>query len=285
MFFVTTSDVGTLLGATYAALPPYLLTMTVALKRGAWTVGRAAALVNCLVYGFFFITKGNRGALVAVCCYLLIRTIGAGKNGWSKFMRAGVLIGGIVVVLNHVIPILEALNRALASFGIQADGINKTLDIWSAGQDIDNGRDYLWTRSLDALPCPETCVTGGGIGFAESTLGTYAHNLIIQHMMEGGILYALVPSVSVILAVWLLFRGKNWFLVASIAVTGVFIPLMLSNVYWVQPTYWLATYFLWSSPARSRSLGVASDSDEAAPSLKSPFGLKSGAQLRPYVAQ
>ncbi len=238
-------DSSQLLGISYLILPGFFCSL-LGIFHFSDRLGLMISCTNVLVYSYFFLTKGNRGALLCIISVAVLYFIFNKKTPIKLRIYKFIFIILLFILLYlNIYTILSFFSHILSLININIYALDKTMDLVRNNQDIDSGRTYIFNQLLSVLTNPKEIILGKGIGFFEYYFQTYTHNLFTQYYIEGGIGYLLVPIYLSINLIYLLFRSKKKELALLIFLTStIVVQLMLSNVYWLQPLYWILAYYV-----------------------------------------
>lgn len=236
-------DIGILLGISYNFLVPFVLTLNRLWfnKIEAKTLFKFVIYSNLIVYSYFYLTSGNRGAILLILIYIIFEWLLRLKNNVLGVTFKITLISTLIVILFNFINTLYFMDKLLKLIGVEIYAIQKTINILASNQSIDSGRSYIINILFDSVG-NQPLWWGKGIGYIEDYLGYYSHNIFIQYLFEGGIIY-LIPFVLLFGYVLILSFRKNYYQEFMIIfTTTILFQLILSNVYWLNPYYW---FMLW----------------------------------------
>lgn len=240
--FINSPTIGYLLGISYNFLPGYLATLFFLFfyrQKNLLTILLSSS--NFLIYSIFFIYKGNRGILLLVFLYLCSKYLFKKTSSIISKLWRGQLLLLLVIIFLYIENVVLYLGHFFAKIGIPLYALEKAVALLTSGEHLDNGRGYL-IRKLFSLVELKNLISGGGVGFVEHLIGIYSHNLFVQYLFEGGILYLICLLVSlyhVVKQSSLHDEQNEIFRISLFAVIG---QLMLSNVYWLNPFYWYIIY-------------------------------------------
>ena len=250
LFFGNTEDAGTLLGASYALVGPLACCAAVAVNRDLIVAWRLAALCVALVLSFELLIEANRGAIVCLGALgvLYLATRGTARRG-VVIWRYCVLGVACWLVIQYGGAMLLWVSERLAGLGVNSRAVEHSIDLESRGASLDSGRAELIERGISLLSSWEHWMFGRGVGYFEEAVGTYVHNLAIECLVEGGLLYCLFPLATIgRCLIALVSKREDWPVLIVGLCVGV-VPLMLSSVYWTFPAYWLFVYYVWCGRA------------------------------------
>lgn len=240
--FKNQNDVGNILGISYAILPLYFSGIVV-LKDSKILKSlffKIYIYLITILYSYFYISIANRGALLCTIIFVSILLLFQKyKNVKNRLKVFSFLVVIVSLVFLNLRKILEIVNRLLLLFNIKVTAIEKSMVLINDGENLDSGRMFIIDKTLSTISSLSNLLFGKKIGFIENEIGTYTHNFIIQFLIEGGIVYLLL------LFIFLYYFFKHFFikndnLIYIFLLTSSLLPLMLSNVYWLNPLFWFS---------------------------------------------
>ncbi|AXI67135.1 hypothetical protein DP112_03270 [Streptococcus suis] len=239
-------DIGYLLGLSYNFLTGYLTAIYLLFfnkeKKSIFVI--LICVINLFIYSYFYAFFGNRGTILLIVIYLFLKWyLALNKSIIGRVVQFFSAIVSIFVIQNWI-QLLIWLNNFLQSLGLNIYAIEKTINLLISNQNIDSGRNFL-VNKLFTLVDFDDLFFGKGIGFIETTLGIYSHNLFVQSLFEGGICFTIFLLYVLLKLFGIFAKEKTWFanfvLLATVSVMG---QLMLSNVYWLNPIFWFLFYLV-----------------------------------------
>ena len=223
------------------------------LKKIYWVI-----YIPSLVAGTGILMYGNRGAILSVFTMAVILffnregniAIGEKKASRRKlilFLLCAFLAGYLVYNLGEVFAwaysIAESIFDEMPSFFVK---MNKYIGL----NDISNGRSEL--NDIIFRLIGDRPFLGYGIGaFNHYTGYSYPHNFFYQLWFEGGILFTIIPTATVLFTLYKLFFsqiGDKEICVALCFVTSLALPrFLLSSDIWADRFFWVMVFFvLWN---------------------------------------
>lgn len=196
-------------------------------------------LLPIAFYSVLYAMYASRGAMLAIGVFIVFYLIVKGGKGSFAVAAFASVVG--VIVFANLIPIVTALVSGLQSIGVEIYALEKLLVRADAG-DITSGRDDLYSVGLEMFI--KSPLWGHGVGAFEVRYGdgeTYVHNIILQQLIEGGLLL-FIPLTLVVLQSFIQIFNKSLpqetrlFLV-FLMTTGL-IELLFSNYLWRAQGYW-----------------------------------------------
>ena len=223
------------------------------LKKICWII-----YIPTLVAGIGILMYGNRGAIISAFAMGVIlffnreRNIVIGEKKASRrklvlFLLCAFLAGYLIYILGEVFAcaysIAEGIFDEMPSFFVK---MNKYIGL----NDISNGRSEL--NDIIFRLIGDRPFLGYGIGaFTHYTGYSYPHNFFYQLWFEGGILFTIIPTATVLFALYKLFFSQiedKEICVALCFVTSLALPrFLLSSDIWADRFFWVMVFFvLWN---------------------------------------
>lgn len=243
--FVET-DTGTWTGLSYAILPIFLSAIIgLSFEKGY----RIISVFLLIVYLMILMRYGIRGFWLITFLFLLILfyRLSVDKISDKKDKIKALLILSVIVLLVCIVYfnlsqiIIFIRSFLINHFDIRIYALDKY--IYYLGKDnITNGRDGLYSEALKIIK--ENWLVGRGVGYYESKTGYYVHNIFLQSMCEGGIIYLIPILFLVIYSIFrLLFYGNikldnyktSYFIMIFFCSFAV---LLFSSVIWQLNIFW-----------------------------------------------
>lgn len=207
------------------------------------------SVINIFALTIKFVSFAPRGVWVIVAtaiAFQLFWKLCIGKTKGLRlfsttFIIIVFLVGVIFMVYNLEYIIVVMNNFLINKFNIRVYALEKYLRYLTQGKLL-NGRDYTWGLAMELIS--KKPLFGHGIGYYENlTGGSYCHNIFLEALCEGGILFAIPITLYIVgmisKIVNSVFEQKiaeyHWN-VFSFCV-GIII-LFFSSSYWVHTIFW-----------------------------------------------
>lgn len=200
-----------------------LLILLIAQIIGTFSAGGRGGSVLLLTYGILF------------CIKLLI----------DKHVKKKVM--GLIVILCIIIAIIIALpklltipffysafNRAFAFVGV--NGIN-----WSGT----SGRDMVYSSAISCIK--KSPILGYGIFHYYNVMNNYPHNLFLELLLQGGIIFFLIGLMIIVLIFYKLFKliqSNNKYILIGVLWIYAIINLQFSGSYLYDSVFWFSSVFI-----------------------------------------
>lgn len=182
-----------------------------------------------------FLNVAGRGSLAAFLSFFILYLLIVCKKKWVHYITVTILLAGIVLLFN-IKPVFTFISEFLDTYHLHIEAIDKTLHKISIGS-ISSGRDILLWQAISGLT-PVKLILGRGIAGYDAAFGIYPHNIILNIFTDYGLLGLFVAGFSIANFI-LLFKkregGKEYIL---IFISGCFVPMFFSFVYWWWPGVW-----------------------------------------------
>lgn len=198
-----------------------------------------SVFLSVQLYGV--ITTGARGAMLLVIFYIifiLILSMNSLKN-YAKYSLTLLSFGLIIYLswplLSEIPMISNSWDRAFAYVG--ENGIN-----WGGT----SGRDIVYKNALETISVKP--IKGYGL-FNYFNFTSFPHNIFLEVLLQGGVLYFTVFLIILISMFYKLYRiiGNNkLFLIYSVIFSYPFIMLLFSGSYTSNGLFWFAVSFIYS---------------------------------------
>lgn len=182
-----------------------------------------------------FLNVAGRGSLVAFLSFFILYFLFVCKKQWVHFITVTILLAGVVLLFN-IKPVFMFISEFLHTYNLHIEAVNKTLHKISIGS-ISSGRDVLLWQALSGLT-PVKLILGRGIAGYDAAFGIYPHNIILNIFTDYGLLGLSLIGFSIANFISLFKKrddGKEYIL---IFISGCFVPMFFSFVYWWWPGIW-----------------------------------------------
>lgn len=223
----------------YAMLPSVMVFFTYALRKKSLYY-----LSLTIICGIFMVIYGSRGAVLALCLYVLLFYILC-YSQTHRIFKASILFIAMAVLcyifMFTTIPI-DILNGISNKLDISSYAINKFIMMLERGiSESSSGRDIVYEGILNNRQRDISTLFGKGLLSVENSYNMYAHNLFLQALSDYGMLGVLF---LVCLLVWItvkIFKMKNnnMFTILLLLYSVSFGRLLVSSDIWVRTEFWL----------------------------------------------
>lgn len=215
-----------------------------------WKIGIKKNLIKYIVYiivfgpllNFLFV-NASRGVFLAIAVAIVLCIICNLKNVKQKIISIGVILIIAIILLIFAENILGAIKQITDKFNISLSMVDKNLYLLEQGE-IGDGRDEIYENALKGIT--EHPILGNGIGRFDFDYGTYPHNLALQLLYEGGIVFLIIMFAPIVMTfILLIFRDKtkvkNRYLLIFLIGSSI-VKLMLSYEFWSDLYFWIILY-------------------------------------------
>lgn len=181
------------------------------------------------------IAVGSRGPILSIAMYTIIEVFNNVKERKPFYTLLIFLIG--VVILIYFDKIVLYLYEFLNNYGIYS----RTLYLFSQEDGIHlSNREYIYNYAIELIL--EHPILGVGIAGDRYFLGTYAHNLFLEIILDYGVIFGSIISVILICffikSIFLLPQNKSFDFIKIIFCIGI-VPLMISSSYLADAWFWV----------------------------------------------
>ena len=144
-------------------------------------------IMIAIIVPLLYVTLGTRGAIICIVLIILydMYLMTKNRNKLVFFFYLMLIVGAFTYLLYA--PILNYARNILANKGLYTDVIDKILNY---GITYGNGRDTIWKKDFEYIS--QHWLMGGGIGVDRAIFnnsGAYAHNFVIELLMDFGIIF------------------------------------------------------------------------------------------------
>ena len=213
----------------------------------------------CYIYSAYLLVRllmvANRGAALSIFFCVIILSLysfdkdkGIRFSSWKVVFVAVIGIISGMLLMNNLVGILEALQRFFYKYFDNVPSVILKMHRYAVQEDIMNGRLEIYQFAWDAIK--KSPIYGHGLcTFYNYSKGLYIypHNFILQHLFEGGILFAFAP---ILLTFKLLMdvilgkiKNKSEFIIATMLLCQCIPKLLLSTDAWYNTALWMMIAF------------------------------------------
>ncbi|HIZ87536.1 MAG TPA: O-antigen ligase family protein [Candidatus Coprenecus pullistercoris] len=168
--------------------------------------------------------SGGRGGLLLLLLYFIFFV-------YKKIKSQKV---NIISILGLILLLMILLFLVFKFNILNTTGFSRLVDTFQQG---DSNRAILQTKALESFS--ESPIWGHGIGSIFFEIGTYSHNILIDIMVETGIIGLISIVLFVIKCSSILIKKNDY---NSLFITIIFIYALTLNTF---SGYWLANHLLW----------------------------------------
>lgn len=205
------------------------------------------------------VIPGGRGATILSMVYIVLipalsYKIKAARNK-NKMM---IVLGGFLLIGVFYLPAF------LTGSDVASSGLERAIQFLGTDGQLDwegsSGRDVIYAQALNLIG--DRPIFGYGLfGFSEDLGAPYAHNLFLDVLLSGGVIFLLIA----ISAIWMMVaRAKTaikvdeGFSVVIVFLAYALVSLMFSGTFLVAPEFWFVFFLIFAWRRRSPALAVES---------------------------
>lgn len=201
-----------------------------------WIYIISIILILCTVY--FLINVGSRGAILSLILCLLFCLFYLDNKSIRlsyKFLFLSFILIFVILNFSYIVHRIYDLLLVYNVYSIPLERIIISLD---TGADLDSGRSYIYDDVIQGFK--DSPIFGNGIASFDNYSGLYPHNIFLQQLYEGGIVFGL-PILTITLLSFKIMnsnleRNTRYFIVFLI--TASIPQLLLSSYFWSSHIYW-----------------------------------------------
>ena len=215
-----------------------------------WKIGIKKSLIKYLTYiivfwplfNFLFV-HASRGVFLAIGISFILCILCKLKKQKQRLIFLLIILILSIVIFIFAENILESLQQLTNKFNISLSIIDKNINLLEQGE-LGDGRNEIYQEALNGIV--ENPILGNGIGQFDFNYGTYPHNLVLQLLYEGGIIFLIIVFVPIISILLLLIFDtklelKNIYLIIFLIGSSI-VKLMLSYEFWSDVYFWITLY-------------------------------------------
>ena len=209
--------------------------------------GKKLSLIFSIIASIVLVVVGSRGAIVALAVFLILYIFGFSTKGKSNYRRFSkwVLIFLLILFCVFYENILNGISSALGMFGYNSRTIGYLL-IGNGAFERIGGRGDIWNHAIQAIGFIGKGVLGDRTVLRnEVGSPTYAHNFILEFLIDYGWIFGLTIVVFIIHTVVKAFiiskRSENDTLktLAYSMISIIFVKHMVSSSFFISFDFWL----------------------------------------------
>ncbi|MEH7502853.1 O-antigen ligase family protein [Neobacillus drentensis] len=185
---------------------------------------------------------GSRGTILVLLLVILLSVLFSKKLAIGKKLFISVFFGIIIYLVIKNDLVIKIIDYLFFDLGIKSYALEKLRMMVIDGiAESSSGRDVLYSSILFYIK--QNPVIGYGIGYSESVLGLYPHNIFLQIMLESGFI-----ALTCWLCIWIYCSYKyrilsmeqetGIFKITTLVISVALGRLLVSSDFWLRPEYW-----------------------------------------------
>lgn len=196
-------------------------------------------LVLVLLPSYFLINVGARGAILSLVISVILSFIYINNKPIKVFsFKVFSILAILVLLLFNFSDIIFWLYDLFNEYDIRSIALERVVDMIDNDLDLTTGRDTLLDVAI--LGFMDSPIIGNGIGSFDNYSGFYPHNLFLQQIYEGGVVFGFPILIITLLSFYFLNsnvdRIMRFFLIYLITTSVV--HLFFSSYFWSSSIYW-----------------------------------------------
>ncbi|MDY0016225.1 MAG: O-antigen ligase family protein [Candidatus Delongbacteria bacterium] len=186
------------------------------------------------------INIGSRGAFVSLFIFLLLLFVTKIKYKSIRYLFLFSISITSFFIVEYAWTILNWIQFTLMKYDLSIYALDKTV-LYYANEKLFNSRDFIWANALKGIK--EFSIFGYGIGSYEVIYDIFIHNIFLQSLWEGGLIFFIpillifLKTLSVSLSSSLTDRNKHIFLIYLLSLS--YFSLLFSSKFWMNQSFWL----------------------------------------------
>lgn len=202
------------------------------------------AFINIFTTSLFLFLVGSRGTIVAFLFSIFLIVLYINNKSVKLFsLKTFFIIFICFFLYDNAEKIIVFLADFLYLNNVNSIGIERVVDSIYDGGDLSSGRDVLFENAINGFYVSP--FLGNGIGAFDNYSGFYPHNVFIQALYEGGIIFGLPIILIIIYSIYLLnaeiSKQIRWLYIYVIS--AELIHLIFSSYFWNSSLFWFMIGF------------------------------------------
>lgn len=145
----------------------------------------------------FLVVLGSRGAVLGVIlCVLLLLLYRNNKNLRILSFKSLLVALSFITTILFFEPIITFVYENLQDHNISSYSLMRMVNSLNDGSSLSSGRDDIYAVAISGIR--DNLILGSGIGSFDNYSGAYPHNIFLQVLYEGGLLFG-IPLIAVII--------------------------------------------------------------------------------------
>lgn len=195
--------------------------------------------VLVLLPSYFLINVGARGAILSLVISVILSFVYINNKPIKVFsLKVFSILIVLVLLLLNFSDIIFGLYDLFNKYDIRSIALERVVDMIDNDLDLTTGRDVLLDVAI--LGIMDSPIIGNGIGSFDNYSGFYPHNLFLQQIYEGGIVFGFPVLIVTLLSFYFLNsnvdKTMRFFLIYLI--TTSILHLLFSSYFWSSSIYW-----------------------------------------------
>jgi O-antigen ligase len=193
------------------------------------------ATVTTVIYG-------SRGTILVLLLVVFLSFLFSKKLDIVKKLSFAIFTGVFIYLVFKNEVLIKMINFLFFDLGIKSYAIEKMRMMLIDGiAESSSGRDELYSSIISYIK--QNPVIGYGIGYSESVLGLFPHNIFLQILLESGIIALICWGL-----LWLYCIYKYWLVsldqesgiykITTLVLSVALGRLLISSDFWLRPEYW-----------------------------------------------
>ena len=195
--------------------------------------------ITIILPGVLLLNIGSRGAILCIFMAFILSLIYIKNKKINICSSQFVFVLFVVLIFAlYFVDIVNVVYSIFTRYNIQSIALERIVLLLENDKDFSTGRGVLYeTAIVGFLNSP---IFGNGIGSFDNYSGRYPHNLFIQQLYEGGIVWG-IPMIYITVYSFVklnsnMDKQRRYFLIYL--VTASVVHLLMSSYFWSSSIYW-----------------------------------------------
>lgn len=234
---------------SYRMLPFIASSIIVAISKNLNKVLRVLVAFEAILFLALLLLIGSRGAQLSIIVFFFLLFIINVSDYKKRNRRIRLVLLTVVILVVLFVPILYALSNLLDKYDIDVLAIARMVHKLNIGDSLDSDRGMLIHKALNEF-CSSP-IFGNGISSFDNYSGYYPHNLFIQMIGEGGVIFGALFVILMVKVIKTIFSLRPYNNIYAVFVLFVFcsgvIRLFFSSIYWESQFFWAMVSLVFAS--------------------------------------
>lgn len=236
--FSNTSDSGLWMSVSYNLIK-VLIPSIIVIFYDRTKIFKIIGLCHVLIGIAFLIVLGSRGAVLGVLLsVLLLLLYRHNKKLRILSFKLLLVVLSLITIIIFFEPIVTFIYEKLQDHNISSYSLMRMVKSLSDGASLSSGRDDIYAMAI--LGIKDNLIMGLGIGSFDNYSGAYPHNIFLQILYEGGLLFGVPLIAIIILAISTLNQAATMDrkLLYIYLISAGLLQLLFSANFWSSILFW-----------------------------------------------
>ncbi len=187
----------------------------------------------------FLLVLGSRGAVLGVFLSVLLLLLYRNNKKLRILSFKSLLVAfSFIAIILFFEPIITFVYEKLQDQNIPSYSLMRIVNSLNEGSSLSSGRDDIYAVAISGIK--NNLILGSGIGSFDNYSGAYPHNIFLQILYEGGLLFGIPLIAIIILAISMLNQETTMDkrLLYIYLISAGLVQLLFSANFWSSILFW-----------------------------------------------